>query len=354
MFSIWRVSLVIVLLVAGLAAGTVSVSAQDDIIMPEGTPITVGETVEGSLSAENPIVAYTFEGQEGDAISIIVEDENDEARYLFIADEDGDIIFYDSFDPLYQFTAHIPLYVLPDDGAYSIAVTTFDYYLYQEAEIETDFTLALDTPAYTPIEFGESINGTLSPDHMFDLYVFEADEGDIPYAVLEANQLELEIYSVTDPEFNELGSNTPPGSTNSYISPRFLVDDDLFFILVSKGYLYEEEPYTLSLNNYEPVPLSAETPAQVELTVETLANYMVFEGEDGQEVTLSAESSSAMSPTLVLFDPDSDVIAVAEDGDAIEELELKEDGEYVLAIFPGEMLVSVDDLGTIKVILVVD
>ncbi len=354
MFSILRVSLVIVLLVTGLAVGTISTSAQDDIVMPEGTPITVGETVEGSLSAETPIVAYTFEGQEGDAISIIVEDESDEARYLLIADEDGDIIFYDSFDPIYQYTAHIPLYLLPDDGTYSVAVTTFDYYLYQEAEIDADFTFTLIAPTFTPIAYGESLNGTLSADHMFDLYVFEAEEGDIPYAVLEANQLGLEIYSITDPEFDELGSNTPPGSTNSYISPRFLIDDDQFFILVSKGYLYEEEPYTLTLNSYEPVPLSADAPAQVELTVETLSNYMVFEGEDGQEITLSAESSTALVPTLVLFDPDSDVIAVARDGDAIEELELKEDGEYVLAIFPGETLVSVEDLGTIKVILVVD
>ena len=131
-----------------------------------------------------------------------------------------------------------------------------DYFIFQEATAEASFTLTLAEPTYTPIEFGEVHKGTLTPDHLFDLYVFEAEEGDIPYAMLEADQLNLEIHSITDPEFNELGSNTPPGSTNAYISPRFLINDDQFFVLVSQSYLFEDKPYSLSLANYEPMPLT--------------------------------------------------------------------------------------------------
>lgn len=354
MLKLLRFCLVVALAAVGLAWAAPA-AAQDGIVIPEGTPITLGEPVQASLTAETPIVSFTLDGQAGQPIGIQVEDANDIARYILIADAEGELIFEASFDPIFEYTAHIPLFFLPDDGSYTIAVTGGDYYIYQESEEVTDFTITVITPEFQPIAYGDTVEDTLTPDALYDMYVFEVEEGDIPYAVLDsADQAMLEIHSLTNPEFDELSGNIPPDDTKSYISPRIMIHDDLFMILVYEGILFEDEAYTLELHEYEPAVLTAGTPVEIELKVETLTNYVVFEGAEDQVISLRVDAADAINPTVALIDPDSDVIAVAEDGDQISEVELKEDGQYVVVIFPGEFLVTLENLGTVKVSLVVE
>ncbi len=273
---------------------------------------------------------------------------------MIVADAEGEILYSTSFDPVYDYAARIMLYVLPGDGQYRIAVTSSNYFIYQEADDAASYTFTVDVADYQSIAYGETVDGTLSEENLVDLYVFEAEEGAIPYAILDSIDLDLALYSATNAEFDESQGNVPPESTQTYITPRFLMDDDVFYLMVGASYLFGDEAYSLTLNEYVPGTITGDAPVEIDLTVETLTNYLLFEGADDQMVTIEVTADEAINPTTVVFDPDSDVVAFAENGEAIKELELKEDGTYVIAILPGGYLISQENLGTVTVTLTVE
>lgn len=331
--------------------------AQEDIVIPEGTPINIGDTVEGQLTAEAPIVAYTFAGQEGDALSFALEDEEYRATYILIADAEGEILFWADTDNTGTYTSFIPLYILPEDGTYSVAVTSSSYFYLQEPDDEdAPYTLTVFPAAYDTIAYGDVVEGTLSPEQTYHVYAFEGAITDVLYVMLETEDGDLLLTSITDPDFSDVSGNTPPGTEDVYISPFYLMDDDMFSIIVYNTYIYEgEAPYSLSLNEYEPTPIASGETVEVQLAVETLSNFLVFDGAKGQDASVTVEAPVAdMTFTQVIFDPDGQVIAVADYGDNIEEVRLPEDGAYILALFPDDYLIDSSMLGAIKVSLEIE
>ena len=75
---------------AMVEAGAGQNPAVEIVEMPEGEPVEYGTLIEGELDDDNPIVGYTLELEEGDGISAYLDDDDYDATYLLILDEDGE------------------------------------------------------------------------------------------------------------------------------------------------------------------------------------------------------------------------------------------------------------------------
>jgi hypothetical protein len=334
-----------------------TVHAQEGVEIPEGTPITVGVPVEGQISADTPIVAYTFDGLEGDAIRAFIDDENYVATHLIFADADGEILFYTGVDPTYQHTTFAPLFILPADGTYSVAVTNSEYFYMQEVGEETTFSLTLEATVYETVSYGDVREGKFTLEDSLDVFVFEGGVADLPYAVLESESSQLVIDSLNDPEFTDIEGNTPYASHDVYVTPFYLMDEGLYSIVVYSTSIYSEEeqvPYKLTFANYEPKSITPGETVGVELDVASLVNYLTFEGTTGQEASVSVEAGTDLQFNIVIFDPDGQVVGYAQYGEFIEDARLPNDGVYVIGIIPSDFMIDPADFGTINVTLEVE
>lgn len=337
-------------------------SAQEEIAidLPDtGTPIAIGDSVESQLDDDDlPLLAYTFEAQADTPLNIIADPSNDDffSAYLIIYEPNGDVLYTSDDVPI----AAEPgigaalLWSAPEDGTYNIAVTTALHAVFEDEGSDGTFTLTIEEAVFETIELGDTVSGTISEDTPFVFYVLEVDDGVIVRAEMEGDydfpQIALDL--VDENDFESRNSNL--ADAVAYLTPVHFPQSETVLIMAQSGAFSDYGDYTLTVERYEPAMLTADSPATVEISVETLTNYLRFEGEEDQVLNINATAESGTELTLVVFDPDGRIIAVEEFSDPIVGLELLEDGEYLLMVFPSGFSLTSADLGAVEVLLEVE
>ncbi len=340
---------VLIFSVAGISS-----AQSDDMEIPEGEAVEYDTLIEGELNDENPIVGYSLELSEGDAISAYLDDSDYDASYLLIFDEDGDLIAENSSDPLFDYSARIFLFVAPEDGTYTLAVTSVDYYFSAESGGFADYIIKVNEIEYETVTYGDVVEGELTEELPYAVYVLEVERAEIPQIILESSQSDVVIASLTDIEVDEREGYQPEATTDSYITPFYAFDDDTFYILVYDSSFDASDEYTLNVNEYEPFALADGESVTIPLTVQTISNFISFEGEEDDVVTIIIEQPDNMETQIAVFDPDGRVIAVEDAADGVQELELIEDGEYIAQIYPGGFLIDLSDLGELEISITIE
>ncbi len=320
----------------------------------EGEPLEVGDSVEGRLDDDTVMLTYMVEAEEGDALTLYVEQEDFTTLYLVVANDLGDILAVSNRDTLFDVQARIFLFLVPEDGEYFIAVTTSSYYNLGEADREAEFVLTVESADYQLLEYGDAVEGELTEESPYNLYVFEVVQGDIPQIILQSRNSDVEVSSLSDPEFSNRSGNNPVASTDDYVSPFYLFEDDLLYILVYNNRFDPADEYTLSLQRYEPLLIESGETLEVPLVIETVSNFVAFEAERNQRVSIRGESPENVSARIAVFDPDGRVIAVEDAADGVSDLRLREDGLYIIQVFPGGFLIDISNLGVVELTLEID
>jgi hypothetical protein len=95
--------------------------------IPNAIPIVAGQTVNGSITADNKFDLYVFEGQAGDVVTIsMVRTAGNLDTTLFLVDSTGvQLAFNDDVVPGDNTDSLISEYTLPLDGRYIIIATHF-------------------------------------------------------------------------------------------------------------------------------------------------------------------------------------------------------------------------------------
>ncbi|MDX1994622.1 MAG: hypothetical protein SF029_19725 [bacterium] len=357
LLSRWLVLCLVVLLALPML-----VSAQTDIDFTslDTEPIEIGETVENEINAEQPIVAYTFEATEGQVLTAYAEIDTEDVQLLYVifTNEDGEVLAENYGDDFFEYSSRVLPFIVPEDGEYTLSVTGSDYYITQEEGEEAAFSLTLEEFPAEAIEYGEEIEGTLTLETPAAVFVFEGERGQIPQLVVEneVDSLSVEVGSAAGSEFSERSGNTPVGTSDLYVTPFYLLDDGTFYVLVSTFTSFPEdfeEAFTLRLQEYEALTIEAGETLTVPLGIETLSNFVTFEGENGQVITLTGDAPEDYQ--IAIFDPDGRVIAVEAVADGVQELELLEDGVYTIQVFIGGFgLIELSDLGEATLTLEVE
>jgi hypothetical protein len=223
--------------------------------------IEYGDTVEGEITSDEPYFIYSFEGSEGDVVTIsLVDTSRDDTLdpLVILFDEDNiEIVRNDdagSDDLPDNFDSLIDQFELPADGTYYIVATRFGEFT---GTSEGDFELTLDggegdgseSGSYDiddaeSIEYGDTVDGEVTDDEPFVVYSFEGSEGDVVTITMidtsDDDTLDPQVI-LLDADGNEITRNDD-AETDADLSDNFdsqitefeLEEDGTYFIVATR------------------------------------------------------------------------------------------------------------------------
>ncbi|HLA44382.1 MAG TPA: DVUA0089 family protein, partial [Aggregatilineales bacterium] len=222
-----------------------------------GGTISYGETVNGTITDDDPVQSWTFEGSTGDVVTISMEavDFADGGldSYLQLLDSNGTVIAENDDASNVTINAEIAGFMLPADGSYTIHATRFGLET-GLAVGEYSLTLTLvsgesDANA-TPAPGGEQsistdqeVAGTINRSNFEDRWTFEGNAGDVISVRMSriSDSSDLDSYlQILDNENRELTQNddSPEGIAVSEIL-NFELPYTGTYIIVATRYGFE-------------------------------------------------------------------------------------------------------------------
>lgn len=246
----------------------------DDLDVVEGDSLEYGDTVEGELTDDELAIGYTFEGAEGDFVTITVTTADDFDTYLVLLDEEGEEVAYnDDFEPG-NYSLSVIGGELPADGVYTVVVTSFGGTGEGEFELTVDegdgggsgsgsggstgggSTNSLEQ--YRGVEvveageiaYGDTIEDETSDDALALSYSFEGSEGDEITISLEGSDDSDTYVALFDADGNELAYNDDFDGLNVSVIEDFeLPEDGTYYIIVTSFSATDEFDFELSLED---------------------------------------------------------------------------------------------------------
>lgn len=305
----------------------------------DGGEIEYGQTVDGELTTDSPAIAYTFTGEEGTSVTItMISDDFD--TYLTLLDEDGDELTRDD-DSAGNLDARIGPYSLPADGDYTIVAQSYAY-RNNSGSATGDFTLTLEIVEIELIEYGESVEGTLTSSELSALYFFNGAAGDSVLIRLSSDDFDSYL-TLSDPYGYEVITNDDGGGNlNSLIGPYTLADTGQYMITARSLSGTSTGDYVLELERAEVSVLEFNETVTVDISDESSAAYFTFEANAGDVIDVVVDGD--VDTNLTLNDTYNYQLAYDEDGGSgnnpeLNGIVLNQSGTYTLLLqapFGGE------------------
>lgn len=274
-----------------------------------GTPIAIGDTVEGSLTDSQPQSRYTFSGESGQFVSITLTSDDFDA-YLTLEDADGMFIASDD-DSAGSLNSRIGPLALPANGDYVIVASSLS------SSGTGDYTLTLDAPVVETLDYGDVVEGEFTADELSKIYYFEAESGDAVAIAMDSGAfdayLELDAPGGTMSWTDDDGG----GNRNALLGPLSLSEGGVYIITARSWGGSDLGAFTLTITRAEITPLELDTPTEVELAAgEPL--YFNFEGESGQTISISVDSGNTIDTEMTLRGPEGYQVDYNDDSSGID------------------------------------
>ena len=384
------------LVVMSANAASTEPSEQQPPPPPPGVTLSYGETVSGTLDDTHYEDRWTFAGQHGDLIRLVMNRTLDELGgldgYMILEGPDGaTLIEVDDYGN--SVMPALDQFELPADGVYTVVATRFgfangfsvgDYTLTLEKEGAVS-TAAISaqggegisgvrwlSPGELPpglrwIDYNDPVSGSITRDNVDDWLIFRGHEGDTLTIRMTNSAGDLDPFLIlTDANGVELARNddAEEGSSAAVIGDFVLPTTDSYLIRATR-YGFENGPssgdYTLVIEtSAEAVGLDTDVEplAQLDerqmvtgsLSLDRARNRYTFEGTAGDWITVAVEPTSGnLNPSLALYDPDGNEIALNrswqtfDDGRArIERVQLPAGGLYTVDVILEDLTTSGD------------
>jgi hypothetical protein len=297
-------------------------------ISPQGGAIAYGDVVEAVLRSGDGD-RYTFEGAEGDIVTIRMEGDFD--TYLELYDPNDSMLTSDD-DSGGDLNSLIDSFVLPEDGTYAIVARPLS------GDGSGTYTLTLSVFDVSslrqpgPIAIGESVMAELN-GITGDIWTFVGSEGDAIQIEMVAdfdNYLEL---------FNEdndqlITDDDSAGNGNARIVYT-LPADGTYSILARSYSSGTKGLYTLTLSMLTIVNRGALTYGDIVRTeiANALGDHWTFMGEEGDVISIAMFAD--YDTDLQLFDADNNQIAqdteyVSYNSSLLDGITLPAEGVYTI------------------------
>lgn len=280
--------------------------------------ITIGESVEGTISTEQYRQSYSFTANAGTVIRIEMTRTSDDLDpYLLLLDQRGNLLAYDD-DSGGNRNASIMAYTLPSDGSYSIIATRFGQ---AYGTTSGDFALSLasqgsstiaanSSQGDTLLRYGDERLGEISEAQPYVFYRFQAQRGDVINIALSRTSGDLDpLLDLYAPDGTYLltGDDDPesPGTLNARIVNFIIPENGLYYIQATRYGRIEGSTrglFTIRLSVVSADLLgtrpsnarlvSADSPVSASITAENLTRFFQFQANRGDIVTVLVNRSS--------------------------------------------------------------
>jgi hypothetical protein len=333
------------------------------------TPITIGETIEGTIEGNRGEIRFTFDGQAGEAVDIRMNALSGALDPLLILlDPNGEEIARNDDDP--QGTnrdAYLQAISLSETGTYTIVATRFQGNV---GTSEGEFSVSLSEAGSTIINIpptaeavipggeneltlGNIVSGTIDNQAYSQLYTFNGTSGqnvtvslkrrsgDLDALLIMLNPDGTELARNDDTSANNIDSvigNLPLPETGQYtvvatrFGQRFGPSTGEFDLAVTEG--LSNSPTTVSLSQI----MTYDTSKTGTITDEIPVQAFGFVGNAGDVVSISMSSLTGdLDPFLILTTGTGDEI-IRNDDDPLKQIRdsyiqgvtLPADGAYTI------------------------
>jgi hypothetical protein len=260
--------------------------------------ISIGDSVTGELTEDQPSALYTLEAEAGQALNITLTSD-DFDTYLTLLDADGEPI--NENDDSSGTNSGFAGFVLPPSSSYALLVESYDQHT--DGGIETGaFTLTVGEQNIERIEYTQVIEDELTLDEPSKDYVFTGQAGDVIVATESSDDFDSYLHlldsSGTELTYNDDGG----GNLNSLIGPYTLPTTGTYTLRAGSLSSDSEGSFTLTLNKTEMTAAEYDEPIEATFTPSDQAKYFTFEGTQGDLVTISVNSNGAINTSLTLND----------------------------------------------------
>jgi hypothetical protein len=313
-----------------------------------------GDSVFGSVTADEPQVFYFLRAQRGDVINVTVRRiSGDLDPRVDLATADGIVLVSNDDDPMAEGTldAGIRNYTVLDTGVYLISATRFG-----DKAGDTEGSFVLQVTRTPPedlgtrledarlIDYGETMSGEIDDDVPVRYFRFEARRGDVITVTLTADSGNLNpLLELADGQQVELTRNDDSaGSRDARIAAFTLPETGTYYLLATRSRDRTSGAFSLQMTGRPGVAGGRALEIMYGATVSGLiedghsSEEYVFFGQQGDVIDLTMQRVSGdLDPLITLYDSDRKQIAFDDDsgGDqnaVIKGFSLPRDGMFFL------------------------
>ncbi|RPI96264.1 MAG: hypothetical protein EHM39_11005, partial [Chloroflexi bacterium] len=377
-------TLALVVMMAAALAPAVGVSHA------AGGVLAYGDVVNGKINNAAYFEAWEFEGSKGDHVEILMEGDGQLDPYLGVIEAASEQVLAEDDDSAGNSNAYIEM-TLPSSGAFVIVATRYNL---DAGTSQGSYTLSLagggntttttstvsNTSPSEPEEIDEGIwymgdasmteamSGSIENDAFAQLYSVELEAGSEFVAAMFADGSSLDPYLILMNEEGDVlaedddsGADIEGAGKSDALIYVVVPDSGLYFIAATRAGVAQGKTtgaYALiagipeasqedPIDEPEPVsneelPPGVEVMGMIEVgqtgqgTIgnDSFFHLYAFEGQAGQQITITMRGTGGLDAYLGVLDPNDEVIAEDDDSgggtDAQISLHLPESGVYVI------------------------
>ncbi len=301
------------------------------VLAQDGESINFGDRVEGELTESATESLYTFEGEQGQLVTITLLSDQFDA-FLRLRDAEGSEVASND-DGAGSLNSRIGPFPLPANGDYTIVATSLS------GSATGLFTLSLETVTLDMIEYTQTIEHELTDDLLTVTYRFTGQAGDAVIISMDSSDFDsyLELSNSANPGVFIAADDDSGTGYNSLLGPFILPETSVYMITARSLSSTATGSYVLKLDKVEVTALEFGSSVEAELTGGPL--YFSFEATSGQEVNISVDSNDRIDTTLTLRGPNGYTLATDDDSGGrldpeIQRYFIMQDGAYMVLISP--------------------
>ncbi len=297
----------------------------------DGGEISVGDSIDGELTTDEPAIAYTIEGEAGQSLTILLTAEAFDCYLTLLDEEDNEIAFNDdgagNLDSLINVT-------LPTDGTYTIVAQSYSYRNGSSSPGTGDFTLSVDEVQVNQIEYSQTVEGRLTSSELQVRYVFTGTEGDV--IIAEHYSEDYDSYLTLEFNGSEIAYNDDgAGNLDSRIGPFTLPSTGSYTLVVTSLSRADTGSYEVRLDRVEVQSIEIGEETTVEFTPSDSVLFFMVEAQLGD--IISIEVDSEIDTSLSISDPSNYTVISDEDSGSgfnpeIIDFSLSQAGTYTVAL----------------------
>jgi hypothetical protein len=258
-------------------------------------PIADAEVIEGHLS--DGIASIEFEGEEGQYVIIsVVSDDFDTVAAVY--DHDYFEIAYND-DSLGQLNSRIGPLLLPYSGEYTLEVSP-SYYV--EDEVSGDeFVVTIEYVSVAELDFDEPLAFALNPQTSILYYELPVKAGDSFNITVDSNGSLDTVMQVISYDGYEFAFDDDSGAGFDAEFNNLIFETTGTYVLVVSSFSEDSSGDGVLSISRNPVKSLDDGDVTITLNDKVYREIVVFEGEEGQVITLNLERLSGEVEDLYVY-----------------------------------------------------